>query len=143
MAPKAKHTASKKAAVGKGCDPAKLSKMIGLLKYNSQKAKDQEKKDDAQRALNIYQQLGDPEERARFLQVFESSGGGKAPGALKFAVTFEQKVDSSKTTEVAQVENWLTRLVITCIPCIIVNIITSPLEELLPPLEELLLIYHY
>ena len=125
MAPKAKHTAAKKAPAGQGCDPAKLSKMIGLLKYNSQKAKDQEKKYDAHRALNIYQQLGDPEERARFLQTFESTGGGKTPGGLKFAVTFEQKVDSSKTTEVAQVENWLTRLVITFILLLLCNLQAS------------------
>jgi hypothetical protein len=116
----------KRAAAGKGCDPAAVSKMLGLLKYNADKGKDQEKKDAALTALNVYKALADADERAQFLQDFASSGGGKTAASLKFAVQFRKSVENKKVTETSATENFYTRLFFTvsslvcrCVACAI------------------------
>ena len=99
-----------KAKKGEGCPPAELSKMLGVLKYQAEHGKKADKKDDAQKALSVYKELSDPSARQRFLQEFESSGHGKGPNSLKFALSFKKTVSDEKKTNISSVEDWFTRL---------------------------------
>lgn len=99
----------KRAAQGQGCEPAKISKMLGLLKYQAVSGKDQDKKADATHALAIYNELSDPEERKSFLTSFEANGGGKGKDALKFSYKFKQSLTSQRKTESSLQENHFTR----------------------------------
>lgn len=99
-----------KAKKGEGMDAAKLSKMLGLLKYQIKDAKPGEKKDDALKDMNVYKSLVDCDDRKKFLDSFEAAGSGKGKDSLKFAMSFKQQITASKDTEISSVEDWLTRL---------------------------------
>ena len=97
------------AAKGEGASPAKLSSMLGVLKYNSEHGKNEDKKRDAAEAIKIYRSLADPADRVSFLKEFELNGNGKGPSGLKFASTFKMKIEGGKTTEIGTTENFMTR----------------------------------
>ena len=99
-----------KAKKGDAMDAANVSKMLGLLKYQRDKAKPGEKKDDAIEALKVYQTLSEADERKKFLEAFEANGSGLQKSSLKFALTFKQSLKSNKVTEVSSVEDYITRL---------------------------------
>ena len=65
--------------------------------------------DECQQALDIYRSLADHSERSAFLKDFETNGGGKTPGSLKFALTYTKELKNTKKSEVSAVENWITR----------------------------------
>lgn len=99
-----------KAKKGEAMNAGAVSKMLGLLKYQRDKAKAGEKKNDAIEALNVYQTLSEAEDRKKFLEAFEVNGGGKDKNSLKFALNFRQSLQSNKSTEVSSVEDYITRL---------------------------------
>ena len=99
----------KRAAKGEGTPAGKLSNMLGILMYNAEFGKNQEKKRDAAEALKIYKVLADPSDRLHFLSEFEANGNGKGPSGLKFASTFKMQLDGGQKTELATEENFMTR----------------------------------
>ena len=107
MAPKKADKA--RAPRGQAINPAKISGMLTMLRYRINHGKDQSKATAAEQALKVYQELAAPEDRAKFLKEFELNGGGKNPGALKFALTFNQRLKDLTETEVSANENWWTR----------------------------------
>ena len=102
-------TKKKRAAKGEGTPAGKLSNMLGILRYNAEFGKNQEKKRDAAEALKIYKALADPSDRLHFLSEFEANGNGKGPSGLKFASTFKMQLDGGQKTELATEENFMTR----------------------------------
>ena len=106
-----------RAVKGEGMDPKKVSTMLGLLKYRAgDKCKgDEQEKADAKQALACYQALSDPPSRVAFLAEFDKHGGGKGPGALKFAMTFKQTLTHTKTKEVSSLEDFFTRRDTSCL----------------------------
>ena len=60
--------ANQRADKGEGADKKDLTKMLNSLRYNSTSSKDDEKKEAASAALEVYKGLGDPEQRKRFLK---------------------------------------------------------------------------
>ena len=88
-------------------NPGQLTKMLGLLKYQAEHGKD--RKDPAQKALDVYKSLADPEDRASFLADFESNGGGKTAAALKFALRFTKAVDNKKSKGASSTEDYFCR----------------------------------
>ena len=90
-------------------NPAKVSGMLTMLRYQINHGKDQSKATAAEQALKVYQELAAPDERAKFLKEFELNGGGKNPCSLKFALTFHQRLRDQIETEVSANENWWTR----------------------------------
>ena len=111
MAPKVVDAEKKtKAPKGEGCEAAKISMILGLLKYQAKEGKkDPARKAEAAEALEVYQALADPTDRNRFLEAFEVNGGGKSPGSLKFAGTFSKTLTNNKKKEWGVVEDFLTR----------------------------------
>ena len=87
-------------------DVAKLSKMLGMLKY--QAGKDGEKGADASAALEVYRNLGEASERAAFLDAFESNGRGAA--GFKFAQSFSMKVAVIRIRESSVTEDYTRRV---------------------------------
>ena len=59
-------------------------------------------------ALAKYDQLVNPEQRKRFLNMFIQHGEGKGPDALKFAFTFDASVSHEDATSIGQVSDYIT-----------------------------------
>ena len=106
----AKAAAPAAAVPPQAADRSGISKMLGVLKYNSEKGKDADKSTLASKALDVYKSLASSQERAQFLSDFENNGGGKNKDSLKFALTFKKTLVSGKQAQVSLVENWFTRL---------------------------------
>ena len=98
-----------RAKKGEAVNPAAISGMITMLRYQANNCKDPEKKEAGSQALQAYQSLSEPAERAAFLKEFEENGGGKKPGSLKFALTFKQRLSEQFQTEVSATEDYYTR----------------------------------
>ena len=103
MAPKAPR--GKK---GVGMDSKKVSCMLGMLKYQSSKGQG-ERKDASVVALQVYQELSTADDKANFLQDFESNGGGKTAQGLKFAMSFKKSVSHEKSNSMSSIEDYITR----------------------------------
>ena len=88
---------------------AEISKMLGVLKYNASKGKDEEKSDAAAKALTVYNSLVQTSDRAQFVKDFEANGNGKTANGMKFAMTFKKSLAASRHEEVSATENWFTR----------------------------------
>ena len=107
----AKSSPASRSSKGDGMDPKNVSKMLALLKYQMNYGKNPERKQDAAHAFDAYHNCHSAEEKKAFLAAFESNGGGKSPGALKFATQFKKSVSQVKTMEQSQTEDFLTRRV--------------------------------
>ena len=84
--------------------------MLGLLKYQAKESKkDPDRKVEVVEALALYKTLADPADRSRFLESFETNGGGKGPNSLKFVTTFSKSLENKKTKEWGVVEDFFTR----------------------------------
>ena len=101
--------AAKSAAKDDGVSASQITKMLGVLTYNAEKGKNQEKASAATEALTVYRALTDTAGRHAFVQEFETNGGGKTSQGLKFALTFTKRLLYNKTTTMAVTENMLTR----------------------------------
>ena len=88
---------------------AEVSKMLGLLKYRADDAKNKKGVDapEARAALEAYQKM-DTLEKRQFLADFLANGAGKKPGSLKFVVGYTQKLTRQQTEEVSTTEDFLT-----------------------------------
>ena len=94
---------------------SRLTKMLGLLKYQAGQGKDPEKSALAAQALQNYNSImgrgGDAsKERQHFLAEFEKTDGGKDKSKLKWFVTYTKKAVSNDVVETGSVENYYTRL---------------------------------
>ena len=88
-------------------DSTKVSKMLGILKYQAGKGKDGERASEATAALDIYKNLGEASERAAFLEAFENSGRGAT--GFKFGQSFSFKVASKSSRSMSSTEDFYTR----------------------------------
>ena len=88
MAPKAKSVQEQHKDPAKH-HAAKISKMLGLLKYRANPAQNKKLIDmeDAQQALESYSMLNHDEKR-NFVAGFERAGSGKKPGSLRFHLRY-------------------------------------------------------
>lgn len=60
-------------------------------------------------ALQVYSTITDKGARQKFLCNFETMGSGKGQNALKWVSQFQKSLSHSNSTEVASVEDMLTR----------------------------------
>ena len=85
-----------------------------MLRYQCDNGRDAAKSDAAKQALTTYQSLSDPDARAQFLKEFEENGRGKTANALKFSLTFKQRLKDTYVTTVSAIEDYMTRPYLGC-----------------------------
>ena len=103
-------TGKRRAPPGEAPDGGSVSKMIGLMRYRSSPGFKGNKEDaaDASNALATYRGLSSPDDRRRFLKLFEEQkASGKA--SLKFATTFSASIQTASSSSSTTNENYLTR----------------------------------